>query len=201
MLTIKQLGLRILLTAVPVLTLAGVAIGGDDVGETDDGMDVWFRDTDLEALTTPPITKYVEAEAGESALMERAWEGAPPSIPHTTRDMLPILRKENECVECHHPENVTSKKDKPLPDSHFEAPTLAAGAEGDPMVWKVTGYAKGDDVFGARWNCTMCHTPQAENVNTPATSFVSLVEEIAPEPEPEPEAAPAKQKWNKKACP
>jgi len=206
MLTNKRLALRTLLVVLPVLALTGVAIGGDDTGETDDGLDVWFRDTDLEALSVPPVTEYGEQEAGDSTLVERAWPGAPPSIPHTTEDMLPILIDENECVECHHPENTVSDKDKPLPDSHFEAPVMVAGAEGDAMAWKVDGYTKSPDVFGARWNCVMCHTQQAENVDTPATSFASIVEAVAPAQAPEPAAEPAaeppkKRRWSKKACP
>lgn len=205
MMTNKRLALRILLIVLPVLALTGVAIGGDDEGETDDGLDVWFRDSDLEALSVPPVTEYGDADAGDSTLFERAWSTAPPQIPHTTEDMLPIFGDENECVECHHPDNTVSKKDKPLPDSHFSAPVMAAGAEGDAMVWKVQGYEQLADVVGTRWNCVMCHTPQAENVDTPATSFVSLVEEApapAAEPEPEPAAEPKpKRRWSKKACP
>ncbi len=194
MFTDRKSGILIALLTLPLVAFAGIAIGGDDdKSETDDGLDVWFREADLEALTSPPVTTYGEVDAGESTLLDRSWAGAPPSIPHTTEDMLPIMLNENECVDCHHPENTTSEKDKPLPDSHFEAPTLAAGAEGDPMAWKVTGYQKGDDLFGARWNCVMCHTQQAENVNTPATRFISLVEE------PAAEAAPTKKvKKNKK---
>lgn len=183
MLTDRKSGVLIALLTLPLVALAGFAVGGeDDKSEVEDGLDVWFRDADLEAMSSPPVTTYIEAAAGESTLLERAWTTAPPSIPHTTEDMLPILLDENECVECHHPDNTTSKKDKPLPDSHFQRPLLGAGPEGDPMAWKVTGYEAGDDLFGARWNCVMCHTPQAENVNTPATTFISLV--AAPEPTP-----------------
>jgi hypothetical protein len=41
------------------------------------------------------------------------------------------------------------------------------------MVWVVNGYQKNDDVFGARYNCNMCHTAQSTNVDTPNNRFVS----------------------------
>jgi len=34
-------------------------------------------------------------------------------------------------------------------------------------------YQKNDDVFGARYNCNMCHTAQASNVDKPNNRFVS----------------------------
>ena len=40
------------------------------------------------------------------------------------------------------------------------------------MVWKVASYEKVKDVVGGRYNCSMCHTPQATNVDTPKNSFV-----------------------------
>ena len=86
--------------------------------------------------------------------------------------MLPITSGSNDCLDCHHPENTTDEEDYPqLPDSHFQEAVMAKGQPGDPMVWKVQGYRKGDDVAGTRFNCTMCHTPQAMNVKTPGPLF------------------------------
>lgn len=79
----------------------------------------------------------------------------------------------NECLECHHPENATSKEDVPLPDSHFKAPVMGKGNPDDSIVWVVKDYEKNDDVYGARYNCNMCQTAQADKVNTPNNGFVS----------------------------
>jgi len=41
------------------------------------------------------------------------------------------------------------------------------------MVWVVKDDQKNDDVFDARYHCNMCHTAQANNVDTPNNLFVS----------------------------
>jgi nitrate reductase (cytochrome), electron transfer subunit len=163
----------LLLVAVPAL-LAGKPNKTEESGdEVEDGLDVWFRDAGLEVAAQQATAEYIEAEAGESELLERAYPGAPPQIPHSVEDMLPILVDENECLECHHPDNTTSKKDKPLPESHFERPTMGAGREGG-QVWVITSYAQDDDVVGFRYNCVQCHTPQATNAPTPASTFENI---------------------------
>jgi cytochrome c-type protein NapB len=85
--------------------------------------------------------------------------------------MLPLTTDENECLDCHHPDNAIRKKDLPLPESHFERPVIKQGGKGDAMRSIVAGYEKADDVAGARYRCTMCHVPSATNVKTPATTF------------------------------
>jgi cytochrome c-type protein NapB len=156
---------------VPLALLVMLSADGcthtDSVSDVDDDIVVYFREGDLTAMTHQELPTYAETEPGESALLARAFEGAPPQIPHTVEDMLPILPGENECMECHHPENVLSEDEKPLPESHFENAIMVAGGTGDPLAWKVSGYRKGEDVAGSRYNCSMCHTPQAMNVRTP----------------------------------
>jgi cytochrome c-type protein NapB len=141
--------------------------------EADDGLDVYFRDTDLDATSPQALVQYFDDEPGESTVIERAFSGAPPQIPHTVEDMLPIQTDENECLDCHHPENVTGKEEIPMPESHFEVPRMGRGKPGDAMVWKVEGYQKGDDLAGSRYNCSMCHTPQARSTRTPVNRFES----------------------------
>ena len=156
---------------VPLLIVgAGAA---DDTKEAEDGLDVYFRDGDLLALTSQRLPVYPNTKAGESAMLERDFPDAPPQIPHTVVDMYPITMDENECLECHHPDNVTSKEDLPVTDSHFEAPVMGRGDPGDPMIWVVKDYKKIKDVVGARYNCDMCHVPQASNVDTPSNRFIS----------------------------
>ena len=142
--------------------------------EADDGLDIYFRDASLMALSDQAQESYPESEAGESKRIERAFPDAPPQIPHTLVDMLPITAGDNECVECHHPDNVASEADLPLPKSHFSRAVMGAGGKGDPMVWVVRGYEDSGDVAGSRYNCTICHTQQATNVDTPRSKFINL---------------------------
>jgi nitrate reductase cytochrome c-type subunit len=81
--------------------------------------------------------------------------------------MLPIMLGDNECVECHHPDNVESEEDMPFPKTHFERPVMGESQGTDGLVWVVERYEEGDDLVGARYNCTMCHTTQATNVRNP----------------------------------
>lgn len=163
------------LGALLVLTvLATGAAAGDETPEIDDGIDVYFRDADLNALADQDVAKYPDAEAGESKTFERAFPDAPPQVPHTVEDMLPIATDDNECLECHHPENAIGKEDVPLPESHFKRAVMGKGKSGEAMVWVVKGYEKGDDVSGARYSCSMCHTPQATNARTLPSDFVTV---------------------------
>ena len=158
-----------------VLVLPFLAAGaGATDAEVDDGIDVYFREVELTALSDQALEKYPDVEAGESQLLERAFPGAPPQIPHSLEDMLPITLDDNECIECHHPDNVASKEDSPLPKSHFSRAVMGAGGKGESMVWVVKGYEDAKDVVGSRYNCNMCHTPQATNVNTPKSDFIRL---------------------------
>jgi cytochrome c-type protein NapB len=155
------------------LLAAGTGTGGEPA-EVDDGIDVYFRDADLGALADQDLAKYIEAEAGESATLERSFPDAPPQIPHSIEDMLPITGTDNQCLECHHPDNVASVEERPVPKSHFQRAVMATGKPDQGMVSVVQGYEKAENVVGARYNCDMCHAPQATNVRTPKTDFATV---------------------------
>ena len=154
-----------------VLLLPGLAAAADPVKETDDGLDVWFRDSNLEAMAKQELAEYIDTAAGESKRIERSWSSAPPLVPHTVEDMLPITSDDNECLECHHPDNVISKEDLPLPETHFERPVIVEGKKNEAMRNRVEGYQKAKDVVGSRYSCMMCHAPQAGNVRSPTSLF------------------------------
>lgn len=154
-------------TVLIVVLLAGPVAAEDGP----DDIEVYFREGGLLEMTQQPLEVYPDTEAGESERIDAAFPGAPPSIPHSIADMLPITRNDNECLECHDPDNA-EEDDVPLSDVHFEQPVVSKGKPGQPMVTVVSGYVKGDDVYGARWNCVMCHAPQATNVKDLGSRFV-----------------------------
>jgi cytochrome c-type protein NapB len=154
-----------------LVTVFPLTAGAGDK-EVDDGIDLYFRDVDLSALSSQDLEIYIGTDPGESTRLDRAFPDAPPQISHNVVDMLPISRGSNDCMDCHHPDNATEKDDMPLPESHFQSPVMASGEKGEAMVWKVKGYRKGTSVAGSRFNCTMCHAPQASNVKTPKNDFV-----------------------------
>jgi cytochrome c-type protein NapB len=160
-----------------LLLLAPLATGAaaeKNRPEANDGLDVYFRDSDLDALSDQDAETYPADEAGESRRLGRAFPDAPPQIPHSLEDMLPITASDNECINCHHPDNAASEADAPIPRSHFRQAVMRRGKKGEPMAWMVEKYVDTEDLAGRRYDCTMCHTPQATNVKTPASSFVTL---------------------------
>lgn len=97
-----------------------------------------FADVDYESSKMP----------GESTLIERAYENAPPLIPHSLEGLLPITADNNSCLSCH---------DKSLAE--------AMGATAVPPTHYVdfrTHKSRGDMVSSERFNCTQCHVPQSD---------------------------------------
>ncbi|MCH7819020.1 MAG: nitrate reductase cytochrome c-type subunit [Candidatus Marinimicrobia bacterium] len=103
-----------------------------------------------EGLVTgePGMNSYPEEEPGETALIERAYEIAPPSVPHAISDFT-IDRTTNDCLECHldgeefDEDHIATK----IPPSHFTNEYKQESVE--------------ESVTGIRYNCTQCHVQQA----------------------------------------
>ncbi|MCE3036996.1 nitrate reductase cytochrome c-type subunit [Helicobacter sp. faydin-H20] len=86
--------------------------------------------------------------AGESQKIERAYENAPPMIPHDIEGMTPITQEDNACLGCHSPEIAESIGATPLPKSHtYDLRNHKEITEG---------------IAEQRYNCTQCHVPQAQ---------------------------------------
>lgn len=106
---------------------------------------------------SPKVYQYSGGQPGQNKLLPRAYQGAPPQIPHDIGDFLPITAQMNACVACHSQPDLWGKKlDKgtptPIPPSHYTDHRNAPD--------KVT-----DHLINARFNCNQCHVPQA---NAPA---------------------------------
>lgn len=89
---------------------------------------------------------YSTTPAGESVVIERAYENAPPMIPHDVEGMLDITKDYNACIDCHSRENALLMNATPVPLSHTY----------DTFKDKQT-----DSIVDMRYNCNLCHTPQA----------------------------------------
>jgi len=119
---------------------------------------------------------YSTAPASTSTKIKRAFQDAPPMIPHDTEGMLPITINDNQCTACHMPEVAESMGATPLPSSHFMnfRPDTAMTDNGvmtkNGKVLKNTTSetredisikSTGDKLAGARFNCSQCHAPQS----------------------------------------
>ncbi|WP_419777417.1 nitrate reductase cytochrome c-type subunit [Malaciobacter marinus] len=155
-----------------VLFAAGCATSQKTVSEESLGL----RKTDLytEKSTIADKTKYSTSPAGAGMIYERAFENAPPMIPHDIEGMLPITINNNACTTCHTPGIAESMNATPIPKSHFTdfrpvTKLLKDGKiEKDGKVYtntsdlKLADYKKLNSLAGARFNCSQCHAPQSD---------------------------------------
>ena len=115
------------------------------------------------ALSQMP--QYSTAAAGTAEKIDRAFENAPPMIPHMTEGFFPITRANNICLTCHMPDKSEAVGSVAIPVSHF--------TDYRPALIRVGGKYKVDADEGevvakklnklspTRFNCSQCHVPQA----------------------------------------
>ena len=148
-----------------------------------------LRKTDLYSETSETAgdaTKYGKDIAGTSKMFTRAFQDAPPMIPHDVEGMLPIKINNNACVGCHAPEVASSMGATPYPVSHmtdFRPKTGIAndgkvtknGTEVDNTSSETLGHVSikdnGGRLTGARFNCSQCHAPQSQTKPLVENSF------------------------------
>jgi cytochrome c-type protein NapB len=108
---------------------------------------------------------YSSSAPGTSQRMERAFENAPPMIPHSTEGLVPITIKMNMCTTCHLPEVAVAMKSTPIPLSHMTKyrpdVVLNDGTINIEKNSEVTQKDLGGKLDLSRFNCTQCHVPQA----------------------------------------
>ena len=165
---------------ISVLSLVAiVAVGCASSGGTISEESLGLRKTNLyteKAETTPEATKYTAAAPGTSKRFDRAYENAPPMIPHSVDGLLPITKANNSCLGCHMPDVAKSMGATPIPASHFMDYRPTTVMKGNSVVkeGKVVGKDIGntsdiklakakklDHLYQGRYNCSQCHAPQS----------------------------------------
>lgn len=129
-----------------------------------------LRKTDVfsETEVTPEETQYSETMAGSGHKFKRAFQDAPPMIPHDTTGMLPVQINNNQCVSCHAPEVASSMGALPYPESHmidFRPQHKFDGKKFEKSIDNMKNeisIKKIDKLAGSRFNCTLCHAPQSK---------------------------------------
>lgn len=147
------------LTAVGLmLAVTGPAVSSDAI----DALNMGLSKTSVFDTPTPESFAYSDAKPGRNEWLPRAWEGAPPQIPHGVERYLPIVAEENQCLDCHDaPEHIGKPKNmdrsvknkSPMSKSHY--------SDNNPDA----------DVSGARFNCTQCHVPQSNSAPLVESTF------------------------------
>ncbi|SMO90254.1 periplasmic nitrate reductase subunit NapB [Saccharicrinis carchari] len=133
--------------------------------------DVKSEDTNLSEKP-----KYSESKPGSAELIDRAYENAPPMIPHTVNGFLPIKLDNNICLTCHLPDKAEESGAVPISSTHFAnwrpQPVLEDGVYKTPASDSLT-VQNMDRLNNQYFNCNQCHVPQAtvsvdiENLFTP----------------------------------
>jgi len=139
-----------------------------------------LRKTNLyveQAETHGDRTVYSKAGAGSSKTIKRAFQDAPPMIPHDVEGMVPIKIGNNACTGCHTPAVAVSMGATPIPESHFVNFRPNHNFDGKQFTKSVDNYkneksiTKTSKLQGARYNCTQCHASQSMETEAPANTF------------------------------
>ena len=129
-----------------------------------------YRNTSLtdEKDTATPSVKYSDAAPGTAKRIKRAFQDAPPMIPHDTTGMLPIKKGDNQCLQCHMPDVASAMGATPIPQSHFLDMRPNNKIIDGKFHKEVNNYKnqvsikKQKTVYLGRYNCTQCHAPQSD---------------------------------------
>lgn len=129
-----------------------------------------LRKTDLysEDSTIASKTEYRTGSAGSSVKIKRAFQDAPPMVPHDMEGMLPIKIGDNQCTGCHMPEVASSMGATPIPVSHFTNFRPTHNYDGKEFTKSIdnmkneVAIKETTHLQGARFNCTQCHAPQSQ---------------------------------------
>jgi cytochrome c-type protein NapB len=131
-----------------------------------------LRKTDIyseDADTTGMKTEYSSDAPGTSQRIARAFQDAPPMIPHSVEGLLPIKAGNNQCLGCHMPEVASAVGAIPVPKSHLTNFRPTHKFDGKEFSKSIDNYKNeiaiskaGTKLVMARFNCTQCHAPQSK---------------------------------------
>ena len=130
-----------------------------------------------ENTTVADKTEYVKDAPGTSTMFDRAFQDAPPMIPHSVDGFLPITIDNNACVGCHDPMVAPSMEATAIPKSHFIDFRPKHNFDGKMFTKSIDNMKNETSVkpiaqlAGARFNCTQCHAPQSNGNLAVASTF------------------------------
>ena len=100
--------------------------------------------------TPPPLVTLTGKKPGDNKAFAKSYGDAPPMIPHTVVEYLPIGQR-NQCLNCHTNPPRVYRKLTVVPTSHYVDRKGRKVGKG-PVTVK--------DIYQGFYNCTMCHAPQ-----------------------------------------
>ena len=151
------------------ITVATTILFAANTKNVIDDDSIGLRKVDLlsEEKAAPDETKYGTSQPMSGYKIERAYQNAPPMIPHDVEGMLEITPDNNMCIGCHDVSVAASMNATPIGKSHYIDFRPKHKLEGDNFV-KSTDDMKNEVsikpievISNARFNCTACHAPQS----------------------------------------
>ena len=152
-----------------IATLTATILFAASAPKTIDEDSLGLRKVDLlsEEKAAPDETKYGTSAPMSGYKIERAYQNAPPMIPHDVEGLLEITPNNNACMGCHEPAVAESMGATPIPKSHyidFRPKNIVKDGnfikEVDNMK-NETSIKPIDTMSNARFNCSACHAPQS----------------------------------------
>ena len=128
-----------------------------------------YRKTNIynEDASLDQLPENTSTLPGSAENIRRAFENAPPLIPHSVNGFYPIKLKANLCISCHMPEMADSLGATSMPRSHFtnyrpkhdfKDGKFKRSSTKNVMVSKYLG----KEMYLGRYNCSQCHVPQTD---------------------------------------
>ena len=150
------------------ITLAASILMAANTKTIDDDS-IGLRKVELlsEDKAAPSETKYGTSAPMSGYKIERAYQNAPPMIPHDVEGLLEITPDNNACIGCHEAAVAPTMNATPIPPSHYTNFRPKAKLEGDNFVKgsddmkNETSIKRMETISSARFNCTACHAPQS----------------------------------------
>lgn len=142
---------KILLACVGAIGCAAILMGAKaDVAISDDKLGLSKTSVEADSGLKTEAFKYGGNNPGEkNKRIPRAYDNAPPMIPHDISAFGEITKDSNACTGCHMPEAAKAVGAIAVPKSHLTNLRKGAGEDLKGELW------------GGRYNCTQCHAPQA----------------------------------------
>ena len=146
---------------------------------TEDSLGLRKVDIYSEDKAAPAETKYGTSAPMSGYKIERAYQNAPPMIPHDVDGMLDITPQNNACIGCHDAAVAESMGATSIPKSHYIDFRPKHKLEGDTFITK-TYDSKNElsikpieTISHSRFNCNACHAPQSTGALAVENTFKS----------------------------
>lgn len=164
---------KILIPALTVVTIG--VIGCTAASQSLNEEEIGLRKSNLyeEKVDLKDKVDYSTKAPGESKLIKRSFENAPPLISHSVDGLLPITIESNACLSCHAPEVASAVNATAVPKTHLASYRPIMGFQKgmltkDGKKYENTADVKTvahprDGVSADRYNCSQCHVPQTDN--------------------------------------